>query len=240
MKTLPSLSVFYPAYNDSQSLPSLIRDTYKVLPKITNDYEVIIINDGSKDSTQKVAEGLQKKYKHLLLVNHKKNRGYGGALQTGFKKATKEWIFYTDGDGQYNPQELKKLVQLATDKTTAVNGYKLQRHDSFIRIYIGKIYNIVIHLLYPIPIKDVDCDFRLIHSSLLKKMRLSSTSALICLELILKISQNGATFKQIEVSHIERKYGSSQFFNIKNILQSLREHLSFYIRTVGGRKLERV
>lgn len=110
MKKLPSLSAFYPSLNDSKILPYLIYRTYQVLPKITKDFEVIVINDGSTDDTYEVLEHLKKMYKNFIPIHHKKNKGYGGALISGFNRSSKEWVFYTDGDGQYDPTDLFLLL----------------------------------------------------------------------------------------------------------------------------------
>src|SRR5438552_2733797 len=128
MKKLTSLSVFFPAYNDGQAIPILLAKTYAVLPKVAKKYEVIVVNDGSTDETASIISLLKKQYQDLKIIEHKKNRGYSGALQSGFRAACYEWVFYTDGDGQYDPEELEKLVAQVNDKVDVVNGYKISRN----------------------------------------------------------------------------------------------------------------
>ncbi len=228
MKKLPSLSVFFPVYNDFQILPYLIAITYAVLSKLANTFEVIIVNDGSGDETKEVISYLKKHYKYLRVVEHKKNRGYGGAIQSGFKHARYEWVFYTDADGQYDPRELIKFVKKISAKTDAVNGFKKKRHDSWIRIIIGFIYNKTLQFIYKLPIRDVDCDYRLIRRAVLKKITLTSNSGMICLELIDKLAQQHARFKEAPVHHYPRPIGQSQFFKVTNIISTLQEHLAYF------------
>ena len=133
------------------------------------DYEVIVVNDGSYDNTAAVLEQLRAEYgPRLRVVTHPQNRGYGGALRSGFVAATKEFVFYTDGDGQYDVDELPRLLELVGPDTGLVNGYKLERHDPAHRIWIGKTYNFCARLLFRIRIRDIDCDYRLIRRALLR------------------------------------------------------------------------
>lgn len=225
-----SLSIFFPAYNDSQSIPKLIDKANSVAGDITKDYEIIVINDGSKDNTSNILEQLQKRYKKLKVVHHSKNLGYGAALYTGFKNSKKEWIFYTDGDGQYDPEELLLLLKNLSSDIDVVNGYQLMRSDNFIRKILGSLYNFFLHKFYPIPISDIDCDFRLIRRSKIKDIKFNNSGGSICLELILKLQKNGARFSEVPVHHYMRKYGHSEIFNIKNILKMVLEHLIFYFK----------
>lgn len=227
MQKLQSISIFFPALNDSKSLPFLIKSANVTAKRIAKDYEIIIVNDGSTDSTKQLVLSLQKKYKKLKLVNHIINKGYGQALSTGFKTSRKKWIFYTDGDGQYNPEELIKLVKKLDTKITVVNGYKIKRHDSFTRKVMGSMYNQILHFLFPLPISDVDCDFRLIKASLLQKIQLSSHSGLVCLELVLKLKEQGAQFAEVGVTHRKRKYGKSQFYTFMNLWETFKELIHF-------------
>lgn len=222
-KYVSSLSVFFPAYNDARSLPFLIARATKAVKTITKDFEIIIVNDGSTDNTTEVIRELRRNYKHLRLVNHKTNRGYGGALITGFTKATKEWVFYTDGDGQYDPMELIQLAKRVSSRTDVINGYKRKRHDPWYRTVIGITYNLFIRILYHPPISDIDCDFRLIRKKCVKGLRLTSQSGAICLELITKLEQKGARFAEIPVNHYQRVFGKSEFFSFDRIIQTIKE-----------------
>lgn len=227
---IKSLSIFFPAYNDSKNIPRLINTADFVAKDITNDYEILVINDGSKDDTKNILEKLQKKYKKLKVIHHSKNLGYGTALSSGFRNSKKEWIFYTDGDGQYDPKELLLLLKNISADVDVANGYKLRRSDNFARKILGHLYNFSLHILYPIPISDIDCDFRLIRRSKINNIKLNSSGGSICLELILKLQKNGAKFTEVGVHHYKRKYGHSHFFNLKNILKIVFENFNFYLK----------
>jgi glycosyltransferase involved in cell wall biosynthesis len=229
----PSLSVFFPAYNDAPSLPSLIEKTLGVLHRHVADYEVIVVNDGSRDKTAEVLDQLLQRYAPALrVITHQQNRGYGGALRSGFQAAIKDWVFYTDGDGQYDVGELPKLLQLAEPQTGLVNGYKLERHDPPHRVWIGKVYNYCARLLFRIRIRDIDCDYRLIRRDLLRAIYLTSTSGTICVELVRKIELSGCQVKEIGVHHYARQYGQSQFFRLPSLARTFYQLLRLWVRLV--------
>jgi glycosyltransferase involved in cell wall biosynthesis len=228
-----SLSVFFPAYNDAPSLPGLIHKTLAVLDRHVDDYEVIVVNDGSQDNTGEVLEDLRREFApRMRVVTHPQNRGYGGALRTGFESATKEFVFYTDGDSQYDVEELPRLLELAGPATGLVNGYKLERHDPAHRIWIGTIYNLCARLMFRIRIRDIDCDYRLIRRSVLERIHLTSTSGTICVELVRKLELSGCEVKEIGVHHYPRLYGSSQFFRLRSLATTFSQLLRLWIRLV--------
>jgi len=229
----PSLSVFFPAYNDAPSLPGLIEKTFVALCKHVAEFEVIVINDGSADNTGEVLADLSRQYApHMRVVTHERNRGYGGALRSGFAAATKEFVFYTDGDGQYDVSELPRLLELVTADTGLVNGYKLERHDPSHRIWIGKTYNFCARLLFRIHIRDIDCDYRLIRRELLDRIQLSSTSGTICVELVRKLEISGCGVAEVGVHHYPRLYGKSQFFRLPSLANTFVELLRLWLRVV--------
>lgn len=228
-----SLSVFFPAYNDAPSLPALLDKTFAVLPRCAGDFEVIVINDGSQDATGEVLAELRRKYApHLRVVTHPENRGYGGALRSGFAAATKELVFYTDGDGQFDPGELPRLLERMTPEVGLVNGYKLQRHDPWHRVWIGKVYNSMARLLFRIRIRDIDCDFRLIRRRLLEEIRLTSTSGTICVELVRKLELSHCRVEEVGVHHYPRMHGRSQFFRVRSLARTFWQLLRLYVRLV--------
>jgi glycosyltransferase involved in cell wall biosynthesis len=228
-----SLSVFFPAYNDAPSLPGLLEKTFTTLRSHVADYEVIVVNDGSWDNTGEVLEKLRRQYApYLRVVTHPQNRGYGGALRTGFASSTKDWVFYTDGDGQYDPNELPRLLELVRADTGLVNGYKMERHDPQHRIWIGSTYNFCARLLFRIRIRDIDCDYRLIRRDLLEKIRLTSTSGTICVELVRKIEISGCGVIEIPVHHYPRLHGRSQFFRVRSLLKTLFELIRLWLKVV--------
>ena len=232
-RKFPSLSVFFPAYNDAPSLPGLVRKTFVTLEPCVADYEVIVVDDGSRDPTGEVLEQLCRQYSPWLrVVTHAHNRGYGGALRSGFAAAQKEFVFYTDGDGQYDVGELPRLLELVGPDTGLVNGYKLERHDPLHRVWIGSVYNFCARLLFRIRIRDIDCDYRLIRRALLEKIRLTSTSGTICVELVRKLELSGCQVVEAGVHHYPRLHGRSQFFRIRSLAVTLVQLLRLWVRLV--------
>jgi glycosyltransferase involved in cell wall biosynthesis len=164
-----------------------------------------------------VLESLEEHYPRLRVYTHREALGYGGALRAGFASATKELIFYTDGDAQYDPRELKLLIPALREDVDIVNGWKIDRGDPLHRKLIGRIYHHTVKLLFGFKLKDVDCDFRLIRRDVFDVIELESDSGTICLELVKKLQDAGYTFAEVPVHHYHRTYGQSQFFNFPRL-----------------------
>lgn len=223
------LSVFFPAFNDAPALPDLLAKTFETLQRLVDDFEVIVVNDGSADDTATVLEQLRIQYHpHLRIVTHPVNRGYGAALRSGFEAATKEFVFYTDGDGQYDPRELELLLGAAGPDTGIVNGYKKQRSDALHRILIGKTYNWIVRRMFGVRVRDVDCDFRLIRRRYLDPSKLESTGGTICIELVRQLERNGAPLVEVPVTHLPRLHGKSQFFRFASLARTFIQLWSLY------------
>jgi glycosyltransferase involved in cell wall biosynthesis len=232
-RKFPSLSVFFPAYNDAPSLPDLIHKTFAMLEENVEDYEVIVVNDGSQDKTGEVLEELRREFApRMRVVTHPQNRGYGGALRAGFESATREFVFYTDGDSQYDVAELPRLLALVSPATGLVQGYKLERNDPAHRIWIGNVYNLSARLMFRIRIRDIDCDYRLIRRNLLENLHLTCTSGTICVELVRKLELSGCEVQEIGVHHYPRLYGHSQFFRLRSLATTLVQLVRLWIRLV--------
>ena len=220
MKKLESISAFFPAYNDAATISSMVIATLLTLPKVTKDYEVIVVNDGSPDHTGDMLQELARVYPQVKIVTHPKNRGYGGALRSGIGASTKAWIFYTDGDAQYDPRELTRLVDAVTEDTDVVNGYKIARSDPLHRILVGRLYHHIVRVLFGFKLRDVDCDYRLMRRAIFDQVELTSTSGTICLEMVKKIQDLGYRFKEVPVHHFHRAHGKSQFFNFRRLFKT--------------------
>jgi len=222
MKKLSSISAFFPAYHDGGTIPSMVLLACKAVAQVTDDYEVLVVNDGSNDEpldyTGEVLAEVAARLACLRVITHPANRGYGAALRSGFAAAAKEWIFYTDGDAQYDPREISVLVEAVSDGVDIVNGYKISRSDPLHRIIIGRLYHHFVRLVFGLPLRDTDCDFRLFRRSLLERVTLESDSGTIAVELVKKFHDAGARFVEVPVHHYHRAYGRSQFFNFRRLV----------------------
>jgi glycosyltransferase involved in cell wall biosynthesis len=219
-KSQYSLSIFFPCYNDAGTIGSLVAAADSVAQELTDDYEIMVVDDGSTDRSRELLLELRNKYPKLLLVFHETNKGYGAALRSGFSHATKDIVFYTDGDGQYDVYDLRKLFPIMQDGVDIVNGYKLSRNDPLYRIIIGIVYLRIMRLLFNFHVRDVDCDFRLIRRRVFENIRLNHYSGVICLELVKKLELAGYRFVDFPVHHYHRTYGKSQFFNFKRLFKT--------------------
>jgi glycosyltransferase involved in cell wall biosynthesis len=208
------LTVFFPCYNDAGTIGSMIAAADAVASEFTPDYEIIVVDDGSTDSSRALLTELTARYPKLRLVFHERNRGYGGALRSGFGHATKELVFYTDGDGQYDVFELRRLLPIMQDGIDVVNGYKIARNDPLHRVVIGITYLRLMRLLFNFHARDIDCDFRLVRRSVFETIGLEHDSGVICLELVKKLELAGFRFAEYPVHHYHRTYGRSQFFRL--------------------------
>ena len=213
----PSISAFFPDYGDAGTIASMVVTADRTLRELTDDYEIIVVNDASPDHSAEILADLQTRYPKLRVVTHPTNRGYGGALRSGFANATKELVCYTDGDAQYDPREFRLLVENLRDDVDVVQGYKIQRHDPVERIVIGKLYHWVVRTMFDLHIRDVDCDFRLIRRHVFDKVRLTQDSGVICVEMMTRIEQAGFRIAEVPVHHYHRAYGQSQFFNFRRV-----------------------
>ncbi len=187
-----------------------------MLGELTDDYEVIVIDDGSTDESPRIVDELASRYAGVKAIHHDKNRGYGAVIRTGIAHSTKDWVFYTDGDGQYDVRQLELLYK-ARKGADVVNGYKIRRSDPWYRKILGNAYNCTVRFLFRLPIRDVDCDFRLMRGDIVRSLDLRSSGGSICVELIRALQSRGCRFKEVPVDHLPRRAGRSQFFRPKHL-----------------------
>jgi glycosyltransferase involved in cell wall biosynthesis len=219
--TLPtpgSISAFFPAYHDWGTIASQVLLVSRTLRELTDDWEVIVVVDGGRDRTPEVLDELTKICPRLRVVTHPVNRGYGGALRSGFAAACKEWVFYTDGDAQYDVCELS-LLWAARDGADMVNGFKIARSDPVHRIVIGRVYHWLVKIAFGLQTPDVDCDFRLVRKAVFERFELTRDTGLICVELVAKLEKSGFRTNYVPVHHFHRMHGRSQFFNLRRVGQ---------------------
>jgi len=222
----PSISVMFPFLNDWGTVGSLVALSIATGQKLTDDWEVIIVNDGSQKEDREalgmVVDIFNIKYdgKRIRIIDHEKNMGYGGALRSGFSASTKKLIFYTDCDGQYDPRELSFLMEKMKLGIGMVNGYKIKRNDPWVRIIAGRVYHHLVKFTFRLPIRDTDCDFRLIRAEVFEKIRLFENTGTICVELVKKIDHAGYKIAEVPVHHFWRTSGKSQFFNFGRLAKT--------------------
>jgi glycosyltransferase involved in cell wall biosynthesis len=226
---LPSLSIFFPCFNEEKNVPIMVNQALKILPEVAEKFEIIVVNDGSSDQTRPVAEKLATQYPQVKLVNHQQNQGYGATVRTGFDSCQYDWIFFTDGDAQFDLQELIDFTVYAQDYQ-AILGYRRQRADGFKRALFAKLYKFYIDALFRVHVKDIDCAFKLIKADLIKDLEFFSNGAFISSELLYKLKKKKVQFKQLPVNHYQRRHGKSTGANLRVIAIGLLEPLKLYLK----------
>jgi glycosyltransferase involved in cell wall biosynthesis len=228
----PGLSIFFPAYNDAGTIASLVIRALQVAARLTPDFEVIVVNDGSADATAEIADELARTYPQVRVIHHASNRGYGGALRTGFSSATKDLVAYTDGDAQYDPVEIELLWRHLDPDADMVTGYKISRSDPWYRIVIGRLYHHTVKILFRLRVRDVDCDFRLLRRAIFERVHLEGDTGVICLEMMRKIQDAGYRVNEVPVHHYHRTHGSSQFFNVRRLVWTAVDVFKLWVKLV--------
>lgn len=229
----PSISIFFPCYNDAGTISAMVIRALQTVREITDDYEVIVVNDGSQDDSLQILGELSCFLpSEFRVVNHPKNTGYGGVLRAGIAAAKKDWIFYTDGDAQYDARELALLADKVSDEVDFINGWKIKRRDPAHRIVIGMAYQYFVKTLFGLQIRDVDCDFRLMRRAIFDIVKLESNTGTITFEMVKKVQDAGYRFVEVPVHHFYRQYGESQFFNFPRVARTLMAMLRWWWRLV--------
>lgn len=235
----PSISAFFPAYNDVGSIGKIIHTMARLLPQLADQYEIVVVDDGSVDGTGALLDSLAQEYPFLKIIHHGVNRGYGAALITGFANCLKDLIFYTDGDGQYDVEELPNLLAALRDDLDIVNGYKISRSDPVHRVLIGRVYQHLMRVLFRLNVRDVDCDFRLFRREVFERVQLVCDSGVVCIEMMKKFQANGCRMVEIPVHHYHRPHGDSQFFSFKHVRRVFLQLFSAWWKLVVRGELTR-
>src|SRR5262245_11059013 len=232
-----SITAFFPAYNDQHTIEKIVRSAAEEMSKVTKDFEVLVVDDGSKDETGAILDRLSNELPYLRVIHHERNLGYVAALITGFKNAKKDVIFYTDGDGQYDVRELHNLLAQLRPNVDLVNGYKVKRADAWYRVWIGLAYRRAMRWAFRLSIRDVDCDFRLFRRHIFETISLESRSGVICVEMAKKFEQAGFRMVEIPVSHYPRMHGRSEFFRLRHLVFTFKGLLKIWWTLVIARRL---
>lgn len=219
-----SVSVFFPCYNESENIERVVVKAVEVMEKVCGDFEVIIVDDGSSDGTREISDRLARSIEQVRVIRHETNSGYGSALQSGFRGATKELVFYTDGDGQFDISELPGLLGLI-DECDIVSCYRLDRKEGFIRKLNAFCWGKLVCFVFGIKIRDIDCAFKLFKRSIFDNIIMQSTGALIDAEILARCVKKGYKIVQRGVHHYPRVAGSSTGANISVIFRAFKELL---------------
>lgn len=222
-KAIKELSVFFPAYNEGENLTNTISSAKKVLERSAENWEIIIVNDGSKDNTETIAEKLNKESSKIRVINHNPNRGYGAALKSGLYNSKYSWIAFTDSDGQFDFGEIENFI--STQKEThadVVIGYYKKRQVSKFKIITSKLWELAVWLLFGLKVKDIDCGFKLISKKVVDSIPKleSERGAFISSEFLIKTKQAGFKIIEIPVTHYPRASGSGTGRNLDVIIKS--------------------
>lgn len=222
-----TLSVFFPAYYDENNIGKVVEKAVEVLEDLKlGDYEIIIIEDGSPDRTGEVADELARKYPKVRVIHHEKNMGYGATLRDGFLNSKMDYIFYSDGDNQFDLTELKKFVALIPYSDIVV-GYRKHKQYSLYRKFTSLCYNYLLRLLFDIHYWDIDCAFKLFRADLFKKIEIESVDAFIDAEVMIKAKFLGYTSTEVGVEHLPRVDGISTGARPSVIFGTIKEVFQF-------------
>ncbi|HOO16116.1 MAG TPA: glycosyltransferase family 2 protein [Phycisphaerae bacterium] len=217
-----SLTITFPCYNEEANVERVTRAALAVAQKVADDYEIVIVNDGSRDRTGEIADRLAAENPHVRAVHNRPNQGYGGALARGFKEARKNWIFYTDGDGQFDLNELPTILPLL-EKYDIVSCYRLNRQDSAMRKLNAWLWSTLVNILFRLRLRDIDCAFKIYPRTFIDQIELWSRGALIDTEMLAKARNLGYSIVQVGVHHYPRTAGQQTGANIKVIARAFKE-----------------
>lgn len=226
------VSVFFPCYNEEANVERTTLAAVSACERLFADYEIIIVNDGSKDRTGEIADRLAARIPQVRAVHNQPNRGYGGALQRGFREARMPYVFYTDGDGQFDFEEMEKLLPLMK-QFDIVSGYRINRQDPLHRKLNAACWGTLVNLLFRLRIRDVDCAFKIYPRRLFDEIDMRSNGALIDTEVLAKARRLGYSIGQIGVYHYPRTAGTQTGANLRVILRAFRELFGLYSHIRG-------
>lgn len=217
------ISIILPAFNEEKNIKQMIGDCLAYLRRLKDDYEIIVVNDGSQDKTEEVVGKIARRSKRVRLISHSYNRGYGQALKTGFKTAKFDYVFFTDSDRQFRLDALDVMYPIAkTEVIDLVIGYRLKRKDPLLRKFLSWGYNTLASFLFDLNVKDVDCAFKLFRKDIFKKIKIESKSFFFNTEILAKARFFNFNIIEVGVPHFPRTAGKSTV-KFKHIPLTIRE-----------------
>jgi glycosyltransferase involved in cell wall biosynthesis len=229
---VPALSFFFPAHNEADNIEALVEEALLALPALAEDFEIICVDDGSRDATPQLADQLAQRHAPVRAVHHAVNRGYGAALRSGFAAAQHPLICFLDGDRQFRVADLRRLLERleAADAPDVVVGYRLRRADPAIRLLYARAYRLALRLFYGLRVRDPDCACKLFRRSALSDIRLESGGAFMSAEMLVKLQQRGRRIVEVGVPHYPRLAGSASGANPKVVLRAVRDFWRLRLR----------
>ena len=228
MSKIKSISIMFPLYNDKHTVELMITKSLSVLKKLKKKYEIIIVDDGCPQNSGKLAAKIAKKFANIKIFFHKKNLGYGAAIRTGLKKCKNDWIFITDGDNEFDVNDLLKLVKVAKYNDLVIT-YRHKKIYNTKRIVISWIYNAIVRLLFRTKFRDVSSASRLVSKKLAKSIKLKSTSAFLGSELVIKSVWAGYKVGEIGIDQYPQTF-RNESISLKNILLTIKDMFLLFIR----------
>ena len=232
---LPGLSVFLPSHNEEGNVERVVGSYLAELPRITDDYEVIVVDDGSSDRTGAIADRLVSEHPQVKVVHHPVNRGYGGAVISGIRAASKPYVLLCDGDGQFDPADIARMAVFVPEYDV-VAGRRAHRADSLMRRFNGKAWSELVRILLGITISDIDCGFKLFKREKLDGMDLRAHGAMISTELMARLAGRGAKVKEVDVRHLPRLTGEQSGASFKVVMRAFKELFTLYRDLKSERK----
>jgi glycosyltransferase involved in cell wall biosynthesis len=228
---MPSISLVLPAYNEADNIEPMMDEAIPALEACSDDYEIIVVDDGSADDTAAVTKRLMQASPHLRLVQHEVNKGFGAAVLTGFSSASKDWIFYTDADRQFVLGELETFLPLM-DQADLIAGYRAPRRDPFLRVLYGKGWSMLCTLFFGYTVRDVDCAFKLFRREIIENLgdKIDSRGATFSIEWLARAKRAGYRFEELPVTHRPRVAGSQTGANMDVIIRAFRELVNFRLQ----------
>jgi len=235
MPKLSSLSVFFPAYNEEANVENMVRVAQKVLPEVADKWEIIPVNDGSKDKTGEIIDRLAKEDPNVRPVHHEKNQGYGGAVISGYNASRYDYVFFTDGDLQFDLREITLLIE-KLDEGDLILGYRKNRRDPAMRKLNAFMWGSLVKFLFGFQVRDVDCAFKLMRRKVIDKVHLSAGGAMVSTELLARSNKAGFRFVEVGVTHYPRVAGTQTGANFKVILRAFKELFKLYAKIKNQEK----
>src|SRR4030042_2141315 len=230
-KLIKELSVFFPTYNEEKNIEKVVLDAKVVLERIAEKWEIIVVEDGSKDKTPQVADKIAKKYKRIKVAQHKPNRGYCGALKTGFSSAKYEWVAFTDSDGQFDFSEITNFIKKQKETNAdLICGIRTNRADPFIlKLYTFVWSRLLPRILFGLKVSDYSCGYKLIRKMIYKSVQpLMGQEKVTQIEMLTKAQRKGYKFAEVNVSHYPRKFGHQTGADVDVIMKSIQNLLKLW------------